>query len=150
MGLYFLLFDSFSYDRGLPMAAAVTAASVEAAATAVHCAAAESTADCYVRSATTEPANCAASCEPGAATSESTTATVEPAPESTSAESAVEPRASTDEDATGEVARTVITVRSAGIRVIPIVSVGADRSWADIARTDAHTDCDALGISVRH
>jgi hypothetical protein len=147
MGLCCLLLESFSYDRGLPMSAAVTAPAVSAttveAATAANCAAA----DCYVRSTAVEAADCAASCEP--ATVKATTATVEPAPESTSTESTVEPRASSDEDATGEVARTVVAVRRAGIRVIPIVSVGADRSRADIARTDAHADCDALSIGVR-
>jgi hypothetical protein len=60
-----------------------------------------------------------------------------------------EPRSSADEDATGEVARTVISVRCAGVGVIPIVAVGTDRSWADVAGADAHTDCDALSISVR-
>jgi hypothetical protein len=149
MGSCCVLLESFSYDCGLPMAAAVTAAAVSAtttveAATAANCATA---ADCYVRSTAVEAADCAASCEP--ATVKATTATVEPAPESTSTESTVEPRASSDEDATGEVARTVVAVRRAGIRVIPIVSVGADRSRADIARTDAHADCDALSIGVR-
>jgi hypothetical protein len=147
MGLCCLLLESFSYDCGSPMSAAVSAAAASAtttveAATAANCAAA----DCYMRSTAVEAADCAASCE--AATVKATTATVEPAPESTSTESTVEPRASSDEDATGEVARTVVAVRRAGIRVIPIVSVGADRSRADIARTDAHADCDALGISV--
>jgi len=148
MGSCCVLLESFSYDCGLSMSAAVTAAAVSAttsveAATAANCAAA----DCYVRSTAVEAADCAASCEP--ATVKATTATVEPAPESTSTESTVEPRASSDEDATGEVARTVVAVRRAGIRVIPIVSVSADRSRADIARTNAHADCDALSIGVR-
>jgi hypothetical protein len=154
MGLCCLLTESFSYDRGLPMSAAVTAAAVSAtttveAATAANC----SAADCHVRSTAVEAAHCAASCEAGTATSES--ATVKPAPKATSAEArtsveaAVEPRASADEDATGKVARTVVTVRRAGIGVIPIVSVRADRSRPNVARTDAHADCDALSISVR-
>ena len=73
MGLRCLLLESFSYDRGLPMAAAVTAATtVEAAtaancatatnrATATNCAAVESTADRYMRSAVEPAGNCAAS-----------------------------------------------------------------------------------------
>jgi hypothetical protein len=59
MGLHFYLFDSFSYERGLPMSAAVTAAAVSAAtatvkstaahrATATNRAAVESTADRYM------------------------------------------------------------------------------------------------------
>ena len=156
MGLCCVLIESFTYDRGLPMSAAVTTAAVSAtttveAGTAANCAAA----DCYMRSATAEAASCATSCE--AATSESTavkattseSATVEPAPKTTSAEPTAEPRAGTDEETTGEPARTVVSVRCAGIRVIPVVSVGADRSRADIARTDANTDCDALSVSVR-
>ena len=158
MGLCCVLIESFTYDRGLPMSAAVTTAAVSAtttveAATAANCAAA----DCYMRSATAEAANCAASCEAGTATSEPTavkaatseSATVEPAPKTTSAEPTAEPRAGTDEETTGEPARTVVSVRCAGIRVIPVVSVGADRSRADISRTDANTDCDALSVSVR-
>jgi hypothetical protein len=154
MGLYQPRFESFSYDRGLPMAAAaVSAATTVEAATAAN----RSAADCFMCSTAAEAADCATSCEAVTATSESTTvepatsesATVKPAPKTTSAEAAVEPRAGTDEDATGEVARTVVTVRRAGIGVIPIVSVGADRSWPDVARTDAHADCDALSIRVR-
>jgi hypothetical protein len=146
MGLCCLLFESFSYDRGLPMsAAAVSATTTVEAATAAYCAAVETAADCYVRSATAEAASCATSCE--AATSESTT--VEPAPKTTSAEAAAEPRAGTDEETTGEPARTVVSIRCAGIRVIPVVSIGADRSRADVTRTDADTDCDALSVSVR-
>jgi hypothetical protein len=118
-----MLFEPFSYGCDLPMAAAVTAASVEAAtttveaATAVNRSAAEAAADCAATSETTTVK---------ATTSETTT--VEPAPETTSAEAAAEPRAGTDEQTTGEPARTVVTVRRAGVGVIPIVSVGADRS----------------------
>jgi hypothetical protein len=156
MGLCCRLFESFSYDRGLPMsAAAVSATTTVEAATAAYCAAVETAADCYVRSATAEAASCATSCE--AATSESTAvkattseaATVEPAPKTTSAEATAEPRAGTDEETTGEPARTVVSIRCAGIRVIPVVSIGADRSRADVTRTDADTDCNALSVSVR-
>jgi hypothetical protein len=140
------------------MSAAVTAAAVSAtttaeAATAAYCATTANCtpAYCFMCSTAAEAAaNCAATGESTAVeptTSES--ATVKPAPKTTSAEAAAEPRASTDEHATGEVARTIVTIRRAGIRVIPIVSVRADRSWADVARTDAHADCDALSISVR-
>ena len=159
MGLCCLLLELFSYDRGLPMAAAVTAAAMSAAttveaATAANRAAVESTADCYVRSVAAEAADCAASREAGTATSESATsesATLipAPAPTRTSVEAAVEPRARADEDSTGEVARTIVSVRRAVIRVIPIVSVGADRSRADVPRTDADANGNALSIGVR-
>src|SRR6202041_1460035 len=80
MGLCCLLFESFSYDRGLPMSAAAVSATT-----------------------TVEAATAATSCE--AATSESTavkattseSATVEPAPKTTSAEATAEPRAGADE-----------------------------------------------------
>jgi hypothetical protein len=121
------------------MSAAVTTASMEAATTAVEAATAVN------RAATEAAADCATTVK--ATTSESTTG--EAGPKTTSSEAAAEPRAGTDEQTTGEPARTVITVRRAGVGVIPIVSVGADRSWADVARTDAHADCETLSISVR-
>src|SRR5580692_6457754 len=128
-------------------AAVETATTVEAA-TAAHCAAT----DCYMSSAATEPAtSCAASCEP--TTSES--AAFEAAPKATSAETgtsaeaAAEPWASSDKEAAGEPARTVVTVRRAGVWVISIVAVGANGGRADICWTDADADCDALGASVR-
>ena len=132
------------------MSAAVTSASVEAATTTVDAATAVN------RSATEAAADCAATRESTAV--EATTATVKPAPEttsveappeSTSAEAATEPRAGTDEQTTGEVARTVVSVRRAGVGVIPIVAVVANGSRPDIARTDAHADCETLSISVR-
>jgi hypothetical protein len=150
MGLCCLLSESFSYDRGLPMpAAAVSAASAAYCAAAANC----SAADCFVCSTAAEAAaHCATTSKSAtvrASTASVEATAVEPAPKSTSAEAAAEPRACTDEQPSGEVARTVVTVGSAGIRVIPIVSVRADRSWAHVARTDAHADRDALGISVR-
>jgi hypothetical protein len=126
------------------MSAAVTTASMEAATTAVEAATAVN------RAATEAAADCATTVKATtvkATTSESTTG--EAGPKTTSSEAAAEPRAGTDEQTTGEPARTVVTVRRAGVGVIPIVSVGADRSWADVARTDAHADCETLSISVR-
>ena len=127
------------------MSAAVTAAAVSAATTTVEAATAVN------RSATEAAADCAATSESTtvkAATSESTTVEATTS-EPTSAEAAAEPRAGTDEQTTGEPARTVVTVRRAGVGVIAIVSVGADRSWADVAWADAHADCETLSISVR-
>jgi hypothetical protein len=132
-------------------AAVGSAATVEAAA--AHCATAGATADCYMRRATAESANSTASCETSTATGKS--ATVEAAPETTSAEAgtaveaAAEPRASTYEDAAREPARTVVTVRRAGVWVISIVAVGASGGRTDISWADAYADYDALGVSVR-
>src|SRR6267154_994081 len=44
---------------------------------------------------------------------------------------AVEPGAGADEDATGEVVRPVETVRSAGVRIVAVVTVSADWRRAD-------------------
>jgi len=114
---------------------AATAANCAAAAncfTAADCAAVEAAGNCAASDRATVPAITVAATITG-----------------TTVEAAVEPRAGADKQATGEVARAVVSVRRAGVRVIPIVAVSADRSGADIARTDAHADCDALGISVR-
>jgi hypothetical protein len=43
----------------------------------------------------------------------------------------VEPRAGADEDAAGEVVRPVETVRSAGVRIVAVVTVSADWRRAD-------------------
>ena len=57
---------------------------------------------------------------------------------------AVEPRARSDEYAAGEVVRPVITVGRAGVRVIAIVTVGADRSRAYISRSNSNANEDSL------
>ena len=149
MGWCWLLFELFGYDRRLTMPAAVTAAAVSAPTTVKASTAANRTAaDGFMGSAATEAAAyCAASCE--STTVKATTTTVEPAPEAPSAEATAEPRAGTDEQPAGEVARTVVTIRRAGIRVIPVVSVSANRGWAHIARANADSHCKTLGISVR-
>jgi hypothetical protein len=53
---------------------------------------------------------------------------------------AVEPGAGADEDTTGEVVRPVITVRSAGVRSVTVVTVGADRRRADCTVDGAYPD----------
>jgi hypothetical protein len=135
-----MLFERFSYGCGLPMAAAVTATTVEAA-TAVHCATVEST------------ANCAASSE--STTVKPTTTTVEAGPKTASAEAgtseeaAAEPRASADEKAAREPARAVVAIRRASVGVIPVVAVGANGSRTDIPRPDADAHDNALSAGVR-
>jgi len=160
MGVCRLLFQSCRYDSGLPMsAAAVSAAAttVEAAtttveaATATNCAAAEAAADCAAtseaRTATSESTSVkATTCESTTAVAGAKTTS---APAGASIESAAEPRAGSDEQAAGEVARTVVSVRCAGVGVIPVVSVGADRSWTYISRANAHAHCETLSISAR-
>jgi hypothetical protein len=44
---------------------------------------------------------------------------------------AVEPGAGADEDASGEVVRAVVAVRSAGVRIVAVVTVSAGWRWAD-------------------
>jgi hypothetical protein len=125
------------------MAAAVTAAAVSAATTVEA-----ATARCAA--AVESAANCAVSVEATTATVEAASA---PARASrvawASVEAAAEPRAGTDEQAAGEVARTVVSVWRAGVWVIPIVAVLAYRSWTNVARSDAHAYHNALGAGVR-
>jgi hypothetical protein len=156
MGSCCRLLESFSCDRGLPMAAAVTTTTTTVgAATAAHCSSAayratmESTADCYMRSTVEAAADCATVPTITAVPAITTVPTVAAAITGASVESAAVPRARTDEQATGEVARAVVTVRRASIRVIAVVTVRADRSRPNVARTDAHANYDALRISVR-
>jgi hypothetical protein len=132
------------------MSAAVAAASVEAAATmeataAAHCATAEAAAG---RTTAETATNRAASCEATATVEAVTAPAIAPA-KTASAPTAVEPRASADEQAAREVARTVVAVRRARVGVIPIVAVGADGSRTNIARTDSYTHRKALSASVR-
>src|SRR6202050_3217317 len=150
----FVLFERCRCDCGLPvsatmataaMAAATMAAATVEAAAAARRATAEATADCYVRRATAESANSTASCETRTATGKC--ATVEAAPETTSAKAAVEPRASTYEDAAREPARTVVTVRRAGVWVVSIVAVGASGGRTDVPWADAYAHYDALALA---
>jgi hypothetical protein len=66
-----------------------------------------------------------------------------------SVESAVEPRPGTDEETTGEIARSVVTVRSARVRSISIVAVGARRRPSHVGRSDSHADHHSLSAGVR-
>ncbi len=67
-----------------------------------------------------------------------------------SVKSAVEPRTSPDEEAAGEIARPVVTVRRAGVRVISVVAISARRRSSHVARS-SHSDADRqpLGAGVR-
>jgi hypothetical protein len=139
------------------MSAATTvrsAASVEAASTATNrCSASEATAGratswCAAESSSYPRASCesrtsakaGASCESAAETN----ATAESAAEAGA--EATEPRAGADEESTVKPFRAVVTVRRAGVRIIIVVAVIADRSYADIAWA---ADPDSNGNSLR-
>lgn len=62
---------------------------------------------------------------------------------------AVEPRARADKNAAGEVARAVITVRRARVRIISIVAVLAHWGWTVIRRAETDADHDSLCMCVR-
>jgi hypothetical protein len=86
-------------------------------------------------SATTE----AASATVKSATSESTsTVKTTSAKESTASKPAAEPRTGSDKDAAVEIARTVISVRRARVRIISIVAVSARRRASHVTRS--HSD----------
>jgi hypothetical protein len=59
---------------------------------------------------------------------------------------AVEPGAGTDEDAADEVVRSVVAVWRAGVRIVAVVTVGADRRWPnDGTHSDSHAN---LGVGA--
>ncbi len=59
------------------------------------------------------------------------------------------PRAGANEEAAGEPARAVVAVGCASVRVVSIVSVSADGSWAHVPRSDSNADDNALRMRVR-
>ncbi len=54
----------------------------------------------------------------------------------------VKPRACADEDSPGKPTRPVISIRCARVRIVPVVTIVADRSHSNIARANAHTHAD--------
>ena len=60
------------------------------------------------------------------------------------------PRTSTDKHAVHKPVRTVVAVRSACIRSIPIITVSTDRSWPHIAirRANANVDDNSLRMRI--
>lgn len=57
----------------------------------------------------------------------------------------VEPWPRADKDPAGKPARSIIAIRRAGVRVISVVTVGANRGRTNVSRyADPHTDCDSL------
>jgi len=63
---------------------------------------------------------------------------------------AVIPGSSADENAVHEPVRAVVAVRGAGVRIVAVITIGADRSGAhDDGGSDANTDADTnLGVSA--
>ena len=57
---------------------------------------------------------------------------------------AMEPRARSDEDTADEVVRAVIAVGRAGVRIISIVAIGANRSRAEVTWARSNADKDSL------
>jgi hypothetical protein len=143
-------FASLRGTRILPVPAVEAASAMEPTATME---ARPAACDC----STAETANRSASSEARSTPSDSATAVeafmaVESAAAieaGASIKSAVEPRASADEETTGEIARSVVTVRSARIRSISVVAVGARRRPSHVARSNSHTDRDSLRAGVR-
>jgi|HubBroStandDraft_2_1064218.scaffolds.fasta_scaffold74901_2 hypothetical protein len=134
-----------------------TAAPVESTASAME-PAAPVEAPSAANRATMESANRTATGETTArktTTSEATSAEATPI-EATSGEAAsakaaseaatpadpVKPRAGADEDSPGKPTRPVISIRCARVRIVPVVTIVADRSHSNIARANAHTHAD--------
>ena|SRR5438105_4748343 len=62
---------------------------------------------------------------------------------------AVEPRSSSDENASDEVVRAVIAVGNASVRVVAIVAISADRSRTYICRANTNADNHSLCVGER-
>jgi hypothetical protein len=71
---------------------------------------------------------------------------IAPTVESRTPIEAMKPWARADKDAAYKVVWTVVAVRSASIRVISIVAIGAYRSRAYIGRADSHADNHSLCV----
>jgi hypothetical protein len=53
----------------------------------------------------------------------------------------MEPRTGANEHATHKVIRTVVAVRSASVRVIAVITVGADRRGSYVTRAHSNSNC---------
>jgi hypothetical protein len=77
------------------------------------------------------------------------TVAIIPATVETAAIVAVEPGAGSDEDSSDEIVRPVVAVRSAGVRIVTVVTVGADGCRANRAVDRAHSNGQAnLGVGT--
>jgi hypothetical protein len=126
----------------LAMAAAVAPATVKPAATSAMEAIAAVKAS--VVTATVEAAMISIAAMPVvAAVSVVAAAIIAATVEAMTIVAAVEPRAGTDEDAADEVVRAVVSVRSAGVRIIAVVAVGANWRGADGSVHGTYRNADA-------
>jgi hypothetical protein len=138
--------------------AAVSAASAEVGSAASAVEAAATAADVSYAATTVEAAACVTATSaavgtagisanvPATVVSAATVVVIVAAAVSESAATiapAVKPRASADEQATDEVVRAVVAVRSAGIGIIAVVAVGTDRRCAVVASHGAYADAHA-------
>ncbi len=71
---------------------------------------------------------------------------IAPTVESGTPVESMKPWARADKDTTHKIVWTVVAVRCASIRVIPIVAIGAYRSRAYIGRADSHADNHSLCV----
>jgi hypothetical protein len=70
--------------------------------------------------------------------------------ETASEKAAMEPRAGADKDAADKVVWTVVAIRRTRIWVIPIVTVGANRSGSYISGTNSNASGDlSVGVTCR-
>ena len=141
-----------------------TSAAVESATAAEVGAAAatESASSAASKAATAASCKSTASVEAAATKSAAseTATTVKPAPEAAASEEVsateaptTEPWAGADEEAAYEPVRAVVAVRSAGVRSIAVITVGADRSGTVVIRANADTDgklCIGVGRRQKH
>ena len=128
-----------------------TAAAVESAATTARMAAAESTAGCATAAIAGACITATISAAVTAAISITTTVAVPTAIAVTAAVSitvtAAEPGTGADEEAAIKPRWAIVTIRSAGIRIVAVITVRADRSRIAVApNTDAYRHL-SVGVS---
>jgi len=62
---------------------------------------------------------------------------------------AVEPRARAEKYAAREITRSIVAVRRAGVRIIPVITIFAHWRWTNVCRAAPYTDHDSLCMRVR-
>jgi len=135
-----------TYASFLPVPASMETATAMKATAAVDCTAMESAANGATpdnrRSASNKaaPNEAGASIESRPAIEAATPVAVAPS---------MEPRAGADEHAAHEPIRSVVAIGGAGIRIIPVIAVGANRRGANIGRTHAYSNDHSLRIRKR-
>ena len=139
---------SSGFQLAMSTAAVAATATVEPAATAVvPVTAAVASADEATRVAASVPVAAMSVVSTPAVVSAASIVAVAviatPTVEAAAIVGAVVPRAGADEDAASEVIRAIVAVGGASVRVVTVVTVGADRGWADRAVNGANPDAHA-------